>query len=285
MAARTRENEKSIDDAGDALRQPLLAIVAVGLLAWGAVLLVFLFWVWRTTEDAAGAVRDAGNPVPIDVTLLGWTFSVTAETALLMLVMATAAVGSYVHAATSFVSYVGNQRLHRSWVAWYLFRSLIGASLAVVFYVVVRAGFLSGNTGAEEVNIFGIAALAGLTGMFSKQATDKLREVFDTLFTSRGDDDRADKLEPLKLDVIIPSVVDAGGGPQSVILQGSGFGPDTAVVVDGQQRVPTRATATEITIELTPEDIAAPRVIPIYLKNAAGNATAVREVSVQLPRT
>lgn len=283
MAPRAARNEQRSESASDALRQPLLAIVAVALLTWGAVLLVFVFWVWRTTEDATAAVGDSGESAPIDVSLIGWTFSVTAETSMLMLVMAMAAVGSYVHAATSFVSYVGNQRLRRSWVAWYAFRSLIGASLAVVFYVVIRAGFLSGGTGAEQVNVFGIAALAGLTGMFSKQATDKLREVFDTLFTSRGDNDRADKLEPLQLDGIIPTVVVAGGGPQSVILQGSGFGPDTVVVVDGRQRRPTAMTATELTIELTSEDITAPRAIPIYLRNAAGQATAVIEIPVDPP--
>ena len=38
-----------------------------------------------------------------------------AETRLLLLVMAMGALGSYVHAATSFVSYVGNRSFVESW--------------------------------------------------------------------------------------------------------------------------------------------------------------------------
>ena len=54
--------------------------------------------------------------------------------------------------------------------------------MAVLFYFVVRAGFLSSGVSAGEVNRFGIAAVAGLVGMFSVKAGDKLKELFDTLF-------------------------------------------------------------------------------------------------------
>ena len=71
------------------------------------------------------------------------------------------------------------------------------------FYFVVRGGFLlfSGELDLQNINPFGIAALAGLSGMFSKQAADKLGEVFDDLFKTEkgtGDDERADKLEDLE---------------------------------------------------------------------------------------
>ena len=54
--------------------------------------------------------------------------------------------------------------------------------MGVLFYFVVRAGFLSSGVSAGEVNRFGIAAVAGLVGMFSVKAGDKLKELFDTLF-------------------------------------------------------------------------------------------------------
>jgi hypothetical protein len=50
----------------------------------------------------------------------------------------------------------------------------------------VRGGLLAAQASADAVNPYGVAALAGLVGMFSKQATDKLREVFDTLFRTVG---------------------------------------------------------------------------------------------------
>lgn len=115
------------------------------------------------------------------------------ELDLIYLVMIVGAFGSYVHAATSFASYVGNQQMGKSWVWWYLLRPLIGSALALVFYFAVRAGFMQNGADSGSVNVFGIGAMAGLTGMFSKQATDKLREVFDNFF--KVSDDRKHKLD------------------------------------------------------------------------------------------
>ncbi len=104
------------------------------------------------------------------------------EIELILVVITIGAIGSYVHAATSFASYVGNQRLASSWMWWYILRPFIGSALALIFYFIVRAGFLQAGSGPESLSIFGVGALAGLTGMFSKQATDKLRELFDNFF-------------------------------------------------------------------------------------------------------
>jgi hypothetical protein len=73
----------------------------------------------------------------------------------------------------------------------------IGMALALIFYFVVRGGLLSTGAAASNMSVFGVAAVAGLVGMFSKQATDKLREWFDNLFRTEqghGDDARDDKL-------------------------------------------------------------------------------------------
>jgi hypothetical protein len=70
-------------------------------------------------------------------------------------------------------------------------------ALALIFYFVVRGGLLSTGAAASDMSAFGVAAVAGLAGMFSKQATDKLRELFDNLFRTEqghGDDARSDKL-------------------------------------------------------------------------------------------
>ena len=78
--------------------------------------------------------------------------SVSAETRLLLLVMTMGALGSYVHAATSFVSYVGNRSFIQSWTWWYVLRPFIGVALAVIFYFVVRGGFLSAGADASDTS-------------------------------------------------------------------------------------------------------------------------------------
>lgn len=131
------------------------------------------------------------------IRIFSYEGTVSPETRLLLLVMAMGALGSYIHAATSFVSYVGNRSFVRSWTWWYVLRPFIGVALAVIFYFVVRGGFLSAGADASDTSPYGFAALAGLVGMFSKQATDKLEELFSDLLVTRnsgGDHTRGDKL-------------------------------------------------------------------------------------------
>jgi hypothetical protein len=129
----------------------------------------------------------------------------------LLLVMVTGALGSFVHTATSFSDFVGNQKLSTNWVWWYILRPFIGMALAAIFYVAIRAGLLTGGGQAATINIFGVAALSGMVGMFAKQATDKLSEVFDTIFKvapGEGDRQRKDGLvSPIPVPAVVPAVV------------------------------------------------------------------------------
>ncbi len=107
---------------------------------------------------------------------------------LIWLVLVTGALGSFVYSARSFVAFVGNRTLRISWTAWYLLYPLIGAALALIFYLVIRGGFLNAATTGSEVNLYGLVAISGLVGMFSKQATTKLDELFSVMFKTDKDD-------------------------------------------------------------------------------------------------
>jgi hypothetical protein len=138
------------------------------------------------------------SPVDSVVFFGRWTFGLPPEHRYLMIVVIAGALGSFVHLATSFADFVGNRRLMRSWMWWYMLRPFIGIALALLFYFVLRGGLLTASSGTAELSVFGIAAMSGLAGMFSKQVTDKLREICDTAFTAvkssphRGDAMKAD---------------------------------------------------------------------------------------------
>ncbi|HVO89818.1 MAG TPA: hypothetical protein VMV45_14850, partial [Casimicrobiaceae bacterium] len=152
--------------------------------------------------DTPGAAKTMYPPV---VCFLGHPSQPSLDVRLILLVLCAGALGSFIHAGTSFVDYIGNRAFVRSWLWWYLLRPFIGAVLALLIYFVIRGGFVTGTglpaeaaSAASFINPFGIAALAGLSGLFSKQATDKLNEVFSTLFRAapgEGDTKRADKLQ------------------------------------------------------------------------------------------
>ncbi len=152
------------------------------------ILLVYmLFKIWP--ESASQSASE-------DITMF-WSrlhFSLTLETRYLLVVVLAGGLGSYIHAATSFADFVGNRRCYASWTWWYLLRPFIGIALALMVYFALRGGLVGPSTNANSLSPYGIGAVAGLAGLFSKQATDKLREVFETLFKTDHPPPRSDKL-------------------------------------------------------------------------------------------
>ena len=171
-----------------------VASLGILLMAIGISLISLVIAMWPIVADAT--TRPTGEEQTFD--WLGFTYHLTPDAALILLVVLVSALGSFVHAATSFADYVGNRQLKISWVWWYLLRVLVGSSLALIFYFAVRGGFFANDASSGAVNPYGIAAVSGLVGLFSKQATDKLREIFDTAFRvgeGNGDAARDDSLD------------------------------------------------------------------------------------------
>lgn len=123
---------------------------------------------------------DSGNQI-WDKSMVHIEGTIGAEQRMLILVLLAGLCGGLIHAATSFSNFVGEQKLEKSWIWWYILRPIIGMGVALVFYVVFRAGLMS-NTGLETLNVYGIMTLAALAGLFSDRATLKLKEIFETLF-------------------------------------------------------------------------------------------------------
>ena len=95
--------------------------------------------------------------------------SMPVETRFIWLVAIAAALGGFVSVANSFAIFLGNGTFKRRWTWWYALRVPIGVALAVLFYFALRAGFFTAVSG-QDVNPFGVVALGGLVGMFSKKA-------------------------------------------------------------------------------------------------------------------
>lgn len=126
-----------------------------------------------------------------------WKLGLAPERRYLIVVVIVGAIGSFIHLATSFADFAGNRRLVRSWIWWYMLRPFIGIALALMFYFSFRGGLMTTGSGTADLSVYGIAAMSGLAGMFSKQVTDKLREICDTAFTAvKSSPPRADGIAP-----------------------------------------------------------------------------------------
>jgi hypothetical protein len=192
---------------------------------------------WPTVIDKATQAKTLLEPQNICFWFGKLCVATSLEERLILLVLVAGALGSYIHSATSYADYRGNQQFYPSWMLWYLLRPLVGVCLAMVVYFAVRGGLLllivngSEATEARDINPFGVAAVAGLTGMFSKQAADKLAEVFTTLFRSQGDENRKDSLTPTpppEIKTVDPKEGAAAGGTP-VTITGTGFDPRVKV--------------------------------------------------------
>ena len=137
---------------------------------------------------------EPGTPKTAVLALGSFELSISPDLRFIFISACMGSLGSLIHAMTSFASYVGNRAFVKSWNWWYLMRPFIGMPLALVFYFIIRGGFFTLSSDVSAVSPYGIAGISGLVGMFSKQAIDKLKEVFENLFKTVQGDKREDKL-------------------------------------------------------------------------------------------
>jgi hypothetical protein len=133
----------------------------------------------------------------------GGSGTASAEMRNLFVTIFAAGVGSMITTILGYLKHASERRdFMLSFVPWYFARPLIGILLGVVFYFVLKGGLLVtvGTATASNINVYGLGALAALVGLFSKNAVEKLRDVFGTLFTTEADV-RAALLERLPKDL------------------------------------------------------------------------------------
>jgi succinate dehydrogenase/fumarate reductase cytochrome b subunit len=248
--------------------------LGVYLLAVVAVLFYSLITLWVQADAKGLYTVDFAFMQPV-------TMSV--DTYHLLIVALMGAMGSFVHAATSFADYVGNRRLNPAWAWWYLLRPCIGSALAIVLYFVVRGGLLQAGASGSAISIYGIAAVAALSGMFSKHASDKLDEVFKTMFRTapdKGDVLRRDKLSGPAVARLDPSSVVAASAPVVVAITGQSFVAESIARVNGAPRPTDFVSPTQLRVTLAADDTKNPGSLIVTVANPDGSLShpAVLEV-------
>lgn len=212
--------------------------------------------------------------------ILGWRPTITREVQLLLLAVCAGALGSYLHAIQSLADFIGNRTLITSWFWWYITRPFLGMAMALIFYAVLRGGFLAGTPAdAKIVNPFGVVVVGALVGMFADKAAQKLGEIFDTMFTS--EDPRGGKLAAPAIDKLEPDTVQAGT-PTPVVLKISGdrLGKVSSLRLNSEERKPDTVSEHALTLMLSSDDMKEPREIMITAVNADGSVSPAAKLRV-----
>ena len=112
---------------------------------------------------------------------LWWHGIMADETQLFLVVLAAGALGGLAHSVRSLYWYVGNRKLHSSWTLMYVTLPLTGSGMALLVYLVLRGGLTTSFSTTDNINPYGIAAISALAGLFSREAVEKLKAVFEVL--------------------------------------------------------------------------------------------------------
>jgi hypothetical protein len=155
----------------------------LGILIFGLVLLTQFLAVWPAM--IAGAEAGAGDQ-RITV-LLGVTHVVVAPSvAVLAGVMLAGMLGALAYMVRQFTLYALRDELTKRAEWWYVLLPIQAAALATIVYFALQGGLIgAGQTTA--LNPYGLAAIAGLVGLFARHAMQTLSKVFTALFDSPED--------------------------------------------------------------------------------------------------
>ncbi|MFG2019053.1 IPT/TIG domain-containing protein [Actinomadura geliboluensis] len=222
---------------GEYARTRDIVVVFAVLLIITAVLVIVLVQAWPAGPQTGPDGRTEATPAAKTVHFPGWSPTMSRETSLFVIVMASGALGGIAHVLRSFYWYAGNRALRRSWLLMYLLLPVVGALFGLIVYLVVRGGLTSPIGGAGDINPYGIAAIAALVGQFSRETAEKFRDVFSTLLAP-APPGRDHALTPS-----ITAVEPLSGPPETrITIIGTGLGSATFVRFGD-----ARAPATDVT--------------------------------------
>jgi hypothetical protein len=170
------------------------------------------------------------------------------------------AIGGLAHGMGSFATYVGNNDLKATWLWWYALRPVISAAVAVLVYLVFRAGLGAPDLGLETTECLKIGGFAGLIGLFAEPAMIKLRDVFDAVFTPRRDP-RGDKAgtvappsTPPQIEGLDKNEIEASH--DTLTISGKNFSSDCVVRIGSRVLTPGNRSSTSLQVNIASGDVA-----------------------------
>jgi hypothetical protein len=230
-----------------------IVIIAAVTAAAAALALYGLWSFWPAPLPLSGRA-----PATATFSYFGWHRTLTRDQQFFVVAALAGVIGAMLHGLRSLATYVGERFFFRSWIAYYLLLPLVGALVSTIIYLVLRAGFLPGAAGTSQPDPYGVAAIGALVGLFSAQAAEKLKAVFETLFT------KAETGNQAITDVTMPAITDfsprSGKVGDAVVISGDNLAAVTRVeFTDAREAEITKKSGTQITVSV-PDGAATGRI-------------------------
>ena len=107
------------------------------------------------------------------------------DTHFIFLVFLAGSLGALIHGLAKISQNAWDGLVKQRDTLWYLSRPFLGAALAIGVYMVFRGGLLT-TSNIEILNPYGIAALSIITGLSTKQVTQKLKDLLESVFPTKN---------------------------------------------------------------------------------------------------
>jgi hypothetical protein len=254
-----------------------VGVILIGVLALVAAVMQ-LFAVWRFWPPSPPATGDL--PATTKFSYLDWDVTLTRDQQLLLIVALAGGLGATLHGLRSLARYVGERYLFRSWLLYYAVLPIVGAIMGTIVYLVLRAGLLAGAANTNQTDPYGVAAIAGLVGLFSAQAAEKLKAVFETLFSSSppGSESLSDAtsttitgFEPTEGPVgTLVTITGVGLEGATEVVFTAGIQATDVQIAEGQvtASVPVGATTGPITVRIGTDEVVSAQdyVVPVLIE-------------------
>jgi len=103
---------------------------------------------------------------------------ISADGFLFIIMFCAGMLGAVIRGVYSFFKHIGLRDFSFLWTWFYILVPFIGGALSLVIYFVIRGGFYGSAFGKGLVlNVFSFAALGTLTGLFTDNAMEKLKQI------------------------------------------------------------------------------------------------------------
>jgi hypothetical protein len=204
---------------------------------------------------------------------------------IILLVAWVGAIGGLTHAMGSFGTYVGNRELKASWLWWYALRPPLSAAVAVLVFLVFRAGLGAPDLGLGAGDCLKVAGFAGLVGLFAEPATVKLKDVFEAIFTPRRDP-REDRAGQTTTGAAVPEIASvdpkqistAAGG--TLRVTGRNFAESCVVSIGKTAFTPKRISSTELHVAIDAQKLTPGKHALAVINKPSGEGSKPEEITV-----
>jgi hypothetical protein len=153
-----------------------IVVLASIFVALAVLLIIAIVQLWPAAGSTAGTFVTGHR-------IFGYGADFNLDDNFIVLAILVGALGAILHCVRSIAWYVGEGKLKRIWILYYVTLPVVGSMLAVFVYWLIRGGLISTSASTKDVNPYGIASIAGLVGLFSEQAAQMLLNTFTSIFT------------------------------------------------------------------------------------------------------